>query len=155
MCFFIFLLILIYLLFIYTEHFFELISFYSIQFVNVLSANTAPTQQISHNLLFRFDYHCAETYLTLREKFQEFVLMQLFWFFIYFLVVIQFYLSLESVIFFLEVALRGKCPNTEFFLVRIFSHSNWIRIGMEYLSAFRTNARKYGPEKVWTWTLFT
>ena len=26
------------------------------------------------------------------------------------------------------MALREKCPNTEFFLVRIFPHSDWIRI---------------------------
>ena len=30
-------------------------------------------------------------------------------------------------------SLRKKCPNTEFFLVRIFSHSGWIRIRIEYL----------------------
>ena len=33
--------------------------------------------------------------------------------------------------------LREKCPNTEFFLVRIFP----------YLSVFSPNTRKYGPEK--------
>ena len=33
--------------------------------------------------------------------------------------------------------LREKCPNTEFFLVRIFP----------YLSVFSPNAGKYGPEK--------
>ena len=35
---------------------------------------------------------------------------------------------------------REKCPNTEFFLVLIFPHSDC----MEYLS---TNVGKYGPEK--------
>ena len=34
--------------------------------------------------------------------------------------------------------LREKCPNTHFFLVRIFPHS---------LSVFSLNAGKYGPEK--------
>ena len=36
--------------------------------------------------------------------------------------------------------LREKCPNREYFLVRIFPHS-------EYLSVFSPNAGKYGPEK--------
>ena len=35
----------------------------------------------------------------------------------------------------LQITLREKCPNTEFFLVR------------EYLSIFSPNAGKYGPEK--------
>ena len=38
------------------------------------------------------------------------------------------------------VSLREKCPNTEFFLVHIFSHT-------KYLSVFSPNAGKYGPEK--------
>ena len=37
--------------------------------------------------------------------------------------------------------LREKCPNTEFFLVRIFLHSDWIRRDTS------PNAGKYGPEK--------
>ena len=37
-------------------------------------------------------------------------------------------------------ALHEKCPNMEFFLVRIFPYS-------EYLSVFSPNAVKYGPEK--------
>ena len=37
-----------------------------------------------------------------------------------------------------------KCPNTEFFLVRIFPHSHWTR---SYLSVFSPNVGKYGPEK--------
>ena len=44
-------------------------------------------------------------------------------------------------------ALREKCANTEFFLVRIFPHSHWIWRDMEYLSVFSPNAGKYGPEK--------
>ena len=43
--------------------------------------------------------------------------------------------------------LREKCPNTEFFLVRIFPHSDWIRRDTLYLSVFSPNARKYGQEK--------
>ena len=43
--------------------------------------------------------------------------------------------------------LREKCPNTEFFLVRILSHSDWIRRNTEYLSVFNPNTEKYGPEK--------
>ena len=39
------------------------------------------------------------------------------------------------------------CPNTEFFLVRIFPHSDWIRKDTSYLSVFSPNAGKYGPEK--------
>ena len=39
-----------------------------------------------------------------------------------------------------------KCPNTEFVLVRIFPHSDWIRRVTEYLSVFSPNAGKYGPE---------
>ena len=40
-----------------------------------------------------------------------------------------------------------KCPDTEFFLVRIFRHSDWIRRGAEYLSVFIPNTGKYRPEK--------
>ena len=46
-----------------------------------------------------------------------------------------------------EGALREKCPNTEFLLVRIFPHSDWIRRDTPYLSVFRPNAGKCGPEK--------
>ena len=35
----------------------------------------------------------------------------------------------------------------EFFLVRIFPHSDWIRRDMKYLSVFSPNAGKYRPEK--------
>ena len=44
--------------------------------------------------------------------------------------------------------LREKCPNAEFFLVRIFPHWYWIRRGTPYLSVFSPNAGKYGPEKI-------
>ena len=40
-----------------------------------------------------------------------------------------------------------KCPNTEFFLVRIFPHSDWIRKDTPYIFVFSPNARKYGPER--------
>ena len=43
--------------------------------------------------------------------------------------------------------MREKFPNTEFFLVRIFPHSDWIRRDTEYLSVFSPNVGKYGPEK--------
>ena len=43
--------------------------------------------------------------------------------------------------------LHEKCPNTEFFLVRIFPHSDWIRRDTEYLSLFSPNAGIYRPEK--------
>ena len=39
--------------------------------------------------------------------------------------------------------LREKCPNTEFFLVRIFPHSDWIRRD----TVFSPNVGKYGPQK--------
>ena len=38
-----------------------------------------------------------------------------------------------------KFSLREKCPNTEFFLVRIRRDT--------YLSVFRPNVVKYGPEK--------
>ena len=39
-----------------------------------------------------------------------------------------------------------KCPNTELFLVRTFSHSDWIRRDTKYLSVFSPNEGKYRPE---------
>ena len=42
---------------------------------------------------------------------------------------------------FLTVTWREKCPNTEFFLVRFFPHSDWIRTDTP------PNTGKYGPEK--------
>ena len=47
----------------------------------------------------------------------------------------------------LTLTLREKYPNTEFFLVRIFPHSDWIRRDTPYLSVFSPNVGKYGPEK--------
>ena len=47
----------------------------------------------------------------------------------------------------LKLALCEMCPNTEFFLVRVFQHSDWIRRDTLYLSVFSLNAGKYGPEK--------
>ena len=47
----------------------------------------------------------------------------------------------------ISLTLGKKCPNTEFFLVLIFPHSDWIRWDTLYLSAFSPNAGKYGPEK--------
>ena len=44
-----------------------------------------------------------------------------------------------------KLSLREKCPNTEFFLVCIFPHSDWIRRDT-YLSVFSPNAGKYGLE---------
>ena len=44
-------------------------------------------------------------------------------------------------------SLREKCPNTDFFLVRIFPHSDWIWRDTKYLSVFSPNAGKYGVEK--------
>ena len=43
--------------------------------------------------------------------------------------------------------MREKCPNTEFFLVHIFSHSDWTRRDTPYLSVFSLNAGNCGPEK--------
>ena len=40
------------------------------------------------------------------------------------------------------------------FLVRIFSHSAWIRRDTEHLSLFGRNAEKYGPENLQIWALF-
>ena len=45
------------------------------------------------------------------------------------------------------VTLRKKCPNTEFFLVRILPQSDWILRDTEYLSAFNPNAENYWQEK--------
>ena len=45
------------------------------------------------------------------------------------------------------ISLREKYPNTEFLLVRIFPHLDWIRRNTECLSVFSPIAGKYGPEK--------
>ena len=54
-------------------------------------------------------------------------------------------INLDSLIFL--IALRENCPNTEFFLVRIFPQSDWIQRDMQYLSVFSPYAGEYGPEK--------
>ena len=54
---------------------------------------------------------------------------------------------LQALHYYLWLSLREKCPNTEFFLVRIFPHSDWIRRDTKYLSVLTPNAGKYGPEK--------
>ena len=46
-------------------------------------------------------------------------------------------MTVKSQTYFLIPSLREKRPNTEFFLDRIFSHSDWIR----------RDPGKYGPEK--------
>ena len=45
------------------------------------------------------------------------------------------------------ISQREKCPNTEFFLVCIFPHPDWIRRDTEYLSVFSPNVGKYEPKK--------
>ena len=44
-------------------------------------------------------------------------------------------------------ALREKCPNTEFFLARIFLYLDWIRKFTKQISLFSPNTGKYRPEK--------
>ena len=51
-------------------------------------------------------------------------------------------------------SLREKCPNTEFFLVSIFSDSNWIQRNTNYLSVFSPNVGKYGPKKTSYFDIF-
>ena len=46
-----------------------------------------------------------------------------------------------------SITLREKCPNTEFFLVRIFLYSDWIWRFTEQICVFSPNTTKYGPEK--------
>ena len=41
----------------------------------------------------------------------------------------------------------GKCSNSEFLMVRVFPHSNWIRKFTEQISVFSRNTGKYGPPK--------
>ena len=58
------------------------------------------------------------------------------------------YLFLVEVAFhYCILSLCEMFPNTEFFLVRIFPHSDWMRRDTLYLSVFNPNAGKYGPEK--------
>ena len=53
-------------------------------------------------------------------------------------------MSLRHFYFCVTQSLREKCPNTEFFLVRIFTHLE--RRDTSYLSVFSPNAGRYGPE---------
>ena len=46
-----------------------------------------------------------------------------------------------------SIPLCENCPNTEFFLVRISPHWDWIRRDTKYLSIFSPNTGKYRPEK--------
>ena len=62
---------------------------------------------------------------------------------------------LFKISYILNLTLREKCPNTEFFLVRIFPHLDWIRRDTKYLSVFSLNAGKCGPEKLRIWIHFT
>ena len=55
--------------------------------------------------------------------------------------------SYQIQIAFIGYSLREMCPNKEFFLVRVFPHSDWIRRDTSYLSVVSPNARKYGPVK--------
>ena len=59
------------------------------------------------------------------------------------------------VVQFIKTSLREKCLNTEFLLVGIFPHSDWIRRDTENLSVFSSNVEKYRPEKTRIWTPFT
>ena len=61
----------------------------------------------------------------------------------------------------LELPLREKCPNTEFFWVRIFLHSDWIRRDTEYGEILRISPysvrmkENTNLKKLRIWTLFT
>ena len=47
----------------------------------------------------------------------------------------------------IKLSRSEKSHNAEFFLVRIFPHSDWIRRNTPYLFVFSQNAGKCGPEK--------
>ena len=58
--------------------------------------------------------------------------------------------------------LLRKCPNTEFFLVRVFPYFDWMRRFTEKISAFSRNRGKHGPAKTpylgivsYLWKLFS
>ena len=61
--------------------------------------------------------------------------------------VVSKYLIECQLLFMAQLSLCEMCPNTEFFLVRIFPHSVWILRDTSYFSVFSPNAEKYGPEK--------
>ena len=54
-----------------------------------------------------------------------------------------------------ERSLREKCPNSKYFLVRIFLYSDWIRGFTEQISVFSPNTGKCEPKKLRICTLFT
>ena len=56
-------------------------------------------------------------------------------------------MEMMIIMYYFGVSLREKCPSTEFFLARIFPHSDWIQRDTKYLSVFNPNAGKYGLEK--------
>ena len=58
---------------------------------------------------------------------------------------------------FQKKALRGKCPNTEFFLVRIFLHSDWTEYGeILRISLYSVRMRENTDQKkLRIWTHFT
>ena len=47
----------------------------------------------------------------------------------------------------MKFSIARKVSKYGVFLVRIFPHSDWIQRETPYLSVFRPNAGKYGPEK--------
>ena len=56
---------------------------------------------------------------------------------------------------FKDITLREKCPNMEFFLVRIVPHSVWIRRDTNYLSVFSPKRENKDQKKLRIWTHFT
>ena len=63
--------------------------------------------------------------------------------------------ALQKAIHWDYYSLREKCSNTEFFVVRIFPYSDWIRRFTMSISVFRPKTGKYGPEKIPSCILFT
>ena len=55
--------------------------------------------------------------------------------------------NVQKYVFIGQYVLREKCPNTEFFLVRISPHLVLIRRDTPYISVFSQNAGKYETEK--------
>ena len=58
-------------------------------------------------------------------------------------------------IYILWVALRIKFPKSEFSLVRIFLHLDWITEIYSVYLRIQSECGKYGPEKLQIWTIFT
>ena len=57
-------------------------------------------------------------------KFDSYFIFHIYMFFIY---LIYIYLYIKCFLFVSSISLREKCPNTEFFLIRTFPHSDWMR----------------------------